>query len=77
MLGLGALVTAFPYMTPPPEWMPEILALLASRAANDAGAIGKTVKVCRLSILVWHIWVAPSFQDGQSLTMPRTRVLES
>ncbi|KAJ5050539.1 uncharacterized protein L3040_002416 [Drepanopeziza brunnea f. sp. 'multigermtubi'] len=44
VLGLGALVTAFPYMTPPPVWMPEILALLASRAANDAGAIGKTVK---------------------------------
>ena len=44
VLGLGALVTAFPYATPPPEWMPEILALLASRAANDAGAIGKTVK---------------------------------
>lgn len=44
VLGLGALVTAFPYVTPPPDWMPEILALLASRAANDAGAIGKTVK---------------------------------
>lgn len=44
VLGLGALVTAFPYATPPPEWMPEILALLASRAANDAGAIGKGVK---------------------------------
>ncbi|KAH6723962.1 putative proteasome activator complex subunit 4 [Leptodontidium sp. MPI-SDFR-AT-0119] len=44
VLGLGALVTAFPYVTPPPVWMPEILALLASRAANDAGAIGKTVK---------------------------------
>lgn len=44
VLGLGALVSAFPYATPPPEWMPEILALLASRAANDAGAIGKTVK---------------------------------
>ena len=44
VLGLGALVNAFPYATPPPEWMPEVLALLASRAANDAGAIGKTVK---------------------------------
>jgi proteasome activator subunit 4 len=44
VLGLGALVTAFPYATPPPEWMPEVLALLASRAANDAGAIGKAVK---------------------------------
>jgi proteasome activator subunit 4 len=44
VLGLGALVTAFPYATPPPEWMPEILALLASRASNDPGAIGKAVK---------------------------------
>ncbi|PQE33894.1 proteasome activator subunit 4 protein [Rutstroemia sp. NJR-2017a WRK4] len=44
VLGLGALVNAFPYATPPPEWMPEVLALLASRAANDAGAVGKTVK---------------------------------
>jgi len=44
VLGLGALVTAFPYATPPPEWMPEVLALLASRASNDAGAIGKAVK---------------------------------
>jgi proteasome activator subunit 4 len=44
VLGLGALVQAFPYQTPPPEWMPEVLALLASRAASDPGAIGKTVK---------------------------------
>ncbi|KAK6581504.1 hypothetical protein PZA11_006195 [Diplocarpon coronariae] len=44
VLGLGALVTAFPYTTPPPEWMPEVLALLASKASNDAGAIGMTVK---------------------------------
>lgn len=44
VLGLGALVTAFPYVTPPPKWMPETLATLASRAANDPGIIGKTVK---------------------------------
>lgn len=44
VLGLSALVNAFPYATPPPEWMPEVLATLASRAANDAGAVGKTVK---------------------------------
>ncbi|KAG9233361.1 putative proteasome activator complex subunit 4 [Amylocarpus encephaloides] len=44
VLGLGALVNAFPYATPPPEWMPEILAMLASKAANDTGAVGKTVK---------------------------------
>jgi proteasome activator subunit 4 len=44
VLGLGALVQAFPYQTPPPEWMPGVLAMLASRAASDAGAVGKTVK---------------------------------
>ncbi|RKF51381.1 Proteasome activator complex subunit 4 [Golovinomyces cichoracearum] len=44
VLGLGALITAFPYVTPPPEWLPETLAILASRAANDPGSIGKTVK---------------------------------
>ncbi|KAI0998040.1 hypothetical protein K3495_g10150 [Podosphaera aphanis] len=44
VLGLGAMLTAFPYVTPPPDWMPETLAILASRAANDPGAIGKTVK---------------------------------
>lgn len=44
VLGLGSLVQAFPYQTPPPEWMPGVLATLASRAASDPGAIGKTVK---------------------------------
>ncbi|KAH8811993.1 hypothetical protein F5884DRAFT_855306 [Xylogone sp. PMI_703] len=44
VLGLGALVNAFPYTTPPPPWMPEILALMASNAASDPGAIGQTVK---------------------------------
>jgi proteasome activator subunit 4 len=44
VLGLGSLVQAFPYQTPPPEWMPGVLAMLASRVASDPGAIGKTVK---------------------------------
>lgn len=44
VLGLGALVQAFPYQTPPPDWMPGVLSLLASRAANDAGVSGKAVK---------------------------------
>ena len=44
VLGLGALVQAFPYATPPPSWMPGVLALLARRAAADPGAVGKTVK---------------------------------
>ena len=44
VLGLGALVQAFPYMSPPPEWLPEVLATLAGRAANDPGMVGKSVK---------------------------------
>jgi len=31
ILGLGALIEAFPYATPPPEWMPEVLATLATQ----------------------------------------------
>ncbi|KAI1077268.1 hypothetical protein F5B20DRAFT_583513 [Whalleya microplaca] len=45
VLGLGALVEAFPYATPPPAWMPEVLALLARRAASDPGVVGKATKV--------------------------------
>ncbi|KAK3987160.1 proteasome activator BLM10 [Cladorrhinum sp. PSN332] len=44
ILGLGALVEAFPYATPPPKWMPEVLAHLASRAASDPGVVGKATK---------------------------------
>ncbi|KAH7013277.1 hypothetical protein EDB80DRAFT_709633 [Ilyonectria destructans] len=44
VLGLGALIEAFPYATPPPEWMPEVLANLARRAAGDPGVVGKATK---------------------------------
>lgn len=44
ILGLGALIEAFPYATPPPEWMPEVLATLARRASGDAGVVGKATK---------------------------------
>ncbi len=44
VLGLGALVAAFPYTSPPPEWLPEVLATLAGRAAGDPGVVGKSVK---------------------------------
>ncbi|KKA30624.1 hypothetical protein TD95_000850 [Thielaviopsis punctulata] len=44
VLGLGALIEAFPYASPPPHWMPEVLAHLATRAANDSGVVGKTTK---------------------------------
>jgi proteasome activator subunit 4 len=44
VLGLSALIEAFPYATPPPKWMPEVLATLASRAASDPGIVGKATK---------------------------------
>ena len=44
VLGLGALVQAFPYTSPPPDWLPEVLATLAGRAASDPGMVGKSVK---------------------------------
>ncbi|KAK8215360.1 Proteasome activator BLM10 [Zalaria obscura] len=44
VLGLGALVQAFPYTSPPPEWLPKVLATLASKAASDSGTVGKSVK---------------------------------
>ncbi|TKA75258.1 hypothetical protein B0A55_05754 [Friedmanniomyces simplex] len=44
VLGLGALVQAFPYVSPPPAWLPEVLATLAGRAASDGGMVGKSVK---------------------------------
>ena len=44
ILGLGALIEAFPYATPPPSWMPEVLAHLATRTANDPGIVGKATK---------------------------------
>lgn len=44
VLGLGALIEAFPYATPPPEWMPDVLATLARKAAGDPGTVGKAAK---------------------------------
>lgn len=43
VLGLGALVAAFPYKSPPPKWVPQILATLAV-VAPDPGMVGKSVK---------------------------------
>jgi len=44
VLGLGALVQAFPYTSPPPKWVPGVLATLATKAAGDAGVVGKSAK---------------------------------
>ncbi|KAL8936894.1 MAG: hypothetical protein Q9216_004696 [Gyalolechia sp. 2 TL-2023] len=44
VLGLGALVQAFPYSSPPPVWIPGVLTTLANKANNDPGMVGKSVK---------------------------------
>jgi proteasome activator subunit 4 len=44
VLGLGALVQAFPYKSPPPPWIPSVLTTLANKANNDPGMVGKGVK---------------------------------
>ncbi|KAL5362475.1 hypothetical protein BJX96DRAFT_101882 [Aspergillus floccosus] len=44
VLGLGALIQAFPYNSPPPVWMPEALTTLSVRAAGDPGIVGSSVK---------------------------------
>ncbi|PRT55566.1 Proteasome activator complex subunit 4 [Wickerhamiella sorbophila] len=44
VLGLGALVNAYPYASPPPKWVPSVLATLAVKASSDGGLVGKSVK---------------------------------
>ena len=44
VLGLGSLIQAFPYSSPPPDWMPAVLITLSSKAANDPGNVGSSVK---------------------------------
>lgn len=44
VLGLGALVQAFPYNSPPPKWIPVVLTTLANKANADPGMVGKSVK---------------------------------
>lgn len=72
VLGLGALIQAFPYSSPPPPWMPDVLVTLSSKAANDPATVGNSVK----SIIsdfkktrqdTWHIDVKVSFKRRQIL----------
>lgn len=43
-LGLGALIHAFPYMSPPPKWVPELLTILANKCSGVPGVVSKTAK---------------------------------
>jgi len=65
VLGLGALVQAFPYASPPPAWLPEVLATLAGKAASDPGMVGKSVKTALSDFKktrqdTWHVDVKVS-----------------
>lgn len=44
VLGLGALVQAFPYTSPPPTWVPAVLAFLSNKGSADPGMVGISVK---------------------------------
>lgn len=43
-LGLGALVHAFPFLSPPPKWIPEILTILSNKASGIPGIVGRSAK---------------------------------
>ena len=60
VLGLGALIQAFPYESPPPAWVPGILQTLANKANNDPGVVGKAVKTILADFKktrqdTWHV----------------------
>lgn len=73
VLGLGALVAAFPYKSPPPKWIPPILTTLAS-VASEPGMTGKSVKTLLGSFKntrtdTWHI-------DSKAFTSEQLEDLE-
>lgn len=43
-LGLGALVHAFTFTSPPPRWIPDILTILSKMASGIPGIVGKSAK---------------------------------
>ncbi|KAH3663819.1 hypothetical protein OGAPHI_005222 [Ogataea philodendri] len=73
-LGLGALLNAFPYTSPPPKWLPNVLWILAGRCSTYEGAISRTAK-SSLSMFkktrqdTWHI-------DSQFFTEDQLEELE-
>lgn len=43
-LGLGALLHAFSFLSPPPKWIPEILTILSNKASGIPGIVGRSAK---------------------------------
>lgn len=59
-LGLGALINAYPYVSPPPQWMPKVMSILATKCAGLPGIVGKSAKNTFSTIRktrqdTWHI----------------------
>ena len=82
VLGLGALIEAFPYATPPPSWMPEVLAYLATRAASDRGIVGKATKTILAEFKKtrqdsWNVDQKVSFLSGGHENQDRTDSFDS
>ncbi|CAK7902305.1 proteasome activator Blm10p [[Candida] anglica] len=43
-LGLGSLIHAFPFLSPPPKWVPNLLTMVANKSSGIPGIVGKTAK---------------------------------
>lgn len=72
-LGIGALVSAFPYVSPPPSWLVENISLLA-KASSISGIVGKSAKDMlsqfkKVRADTWHI-------DRESFTEEQLEDLE-
>ena len=68
VLGLGSLIQAFPYSSPPPDWMPDVLITLSVKAAGDPGMVGSSVKNIISDFKktrqdTWHIDVKVSLES--------------
>jgi proteasome activator subunit 4 len=80
VLGLGALIQAFPYQSPPPAWLPDVLATLARKAAADPGIVGKSVKTVLADFKktrqdTWHVDVKVSSRLFRAKNMLLTVLL--
>lgn len=72
-IGLGALISAFPYVSPPPKWLPAQVSTLA-KASSLPGIIGKSAKDIlstfkKIRSDTWHI-------DRESFTEDQLEDLE-
>lgn len=72
-IGIGALISAFPYASPPPSWMPEQVYTL-TKVSSVPGLVGKSAKdflsnFKKLRADTWHI-------DRESFTEEQLEGLE-